>query len=110
MKTKVKESGTWFELKRLKYRIDNARDLVYPGKFLTLSHPSLPWIIVNEKASVLFRSNFRTFCLLCPMALPANVLIRILKELYQIQASWDHSVIHHCVKSTISKFSCINYM
>ena len=109
-KDENKESGTWFELKWLKHRKDNARYLEYPGKFLTLSHPSLPWIIVNEKASVVFRSNFRTFCLLCLMALPATVLIRILKELYQIQASRDHSVIRQCVKSTISKFTCIIYM
>lgn len=65
MKTKVKESGTWFRLKWLKYRVgNNARGIWSLGKFSTLSHPSLHWVIVNEKALLVLRSNFRPFCLL----------------------------------------------
>lgn len=86
MKTKAKESGTWLGLKWLKYRRgNNARGTQSLGKFSTLSHPSLPWVIVNKKALLVLRSNFRPFCLLCPIALSANTLKRIPKNIIKFK-------------------------
>lgn len=63
MKTKIKESETWFGHKWLKYGIsNNVRGAKSLGIFSILSHPSLPWITESEKALLVLRSNFRPFC------------------------------------------------